>query len=235
MADSLGISTGNSAGSAIDRQVDGLLRRYQSRSDLGKSAGVSAAASLTVTPPLRSAGSTPTGAASPAENNKIEKSARDFESILLGTWLQQAEQTFATVPGGDGEQDDADPGSEQLQGIATQALAGSLTASGGIGLARMISGQLRRAALDQQQGQQGRAEAAPAVGPANSVNAPVAVPVTVPAVIPAGNPGHAAAGRDAREPALGGAGGAPRAGAAGVPRLNRTGALADRGQVRGEV
>jgi hypothetical protein len=44
-----------------------------------------------------------------AENAKIEKSAKDFESILLGSWLQQAEQSFASLPGGDGD-DDADSG-----------------------------------------------------------------------------------------------------------------------------
>ena len=29
---------------------------------------------------------------------KIEKAARDFESILVDQWLEQAEKSFATVP-----------------------------------------------------------------------------------------------------------------------------------------
>ena len=33
------------------------------------------------------------------DNSKIEKSAKDFESILLGSWLQQAEQSFGSLPG----------------------------------------------------------------------------------------------------------------------------------------
>lgn len=70
------------------------------------------------------------------------KAGKDFESILLGSWLQQAEQSFAKVPGGDG-QDDEDAGKDQFQGIAMQALAGSLTASGGIGIAKMITEHLR--------------------------------------------------------------------------------------------
>ncbi len=84
--------------------------------------------------------------ASPSRDEaKVEKAGKDFESILLGSWLQQAENSFATVPGGDGE-DDADAGKDQFQGIAMQALAGSLTRSGGIGIAKMISSHLRQAA-----------------------------------------------------------------------------------------
>ena len=78
------------------------------------------------------------------ENAKIDKAGKDFESILLGSWLQQAEQSFAKVPGGDGD-DDEDAGKDQFQGIAMQALAGSLTASGGIGIARMITEHLHKA------------------------------------------------------------------------------------------
>jgi Rod binding domain-containing protein len=79
------------------------------------------------------------------DDAKIEKAGKDFESILLGSWLQQAENSFATVPGGDGE-DDGDAGKDQFQGIAMQALAGSLTRSGGIGIAKMITTHLREAA-----------------------------------------------------------------------------------------
>ncbi len=78
-----------------------------------------------------------------AEDAKIQKAGKDFESILLGSWLQQAEQSFAKVPGGDGQDEDDDSGKDQFQGIAMQALAGSLTASGGIGIAKMITSHLR--------------------------------------------------------------------------------------------
>ncbi|HEY0786910.1 MAG TPA: rod-binding protein [Acidobacteriaceae bacterium] len=84
------------------------------------------------------------GVARPTADAKIEKSAHDFESILLGSWLEQAEQSFATVPGGDGE--DEDTGKGQFQGIAMQALAGSLTRSGGIGIAKMIAQHLHASA-----------------------------------------------------------------------------------------
>lgn len=77
------------------------------------------------------------------EDAKIEKSAKDFESLLLGGWLQQAEQSFAKLPGGD-EEEDADAGSGEMQGIAMQSLGTALTEAGGIGLARMISKQLHK-------------------------------------------------------------------------------------------
>jgi len=83
--------------------------------------------------------------ASSREDAKIDKAGKDFESILLGSWLQQAEQSFAKVPGGDGTEDD-DSSKDQFQGIAMQALAGSLTASGGIGIAKMITKSLHAAA-----------------------------------------------------------------------------------------
>ena len=81
---------------------------------------------------------------SSGENAKIEKSAKDFESILLSNWLQQAEQSFGSLPGAE-EEDDADSGKEQFQGIAMQSLGASLTASGGIGIAKMIAKSLHKA------------------------------------------------------------------------------------------
>jgi Rod binding domain-containing protein len=84
-------------------------------------------------------------AGSPAKSSdaKIEKSAKDFESILLGNWLQGAEESFASVPGGD-EDADADAGKDSFQGIAMQSLGSSMAASGGIGIAKMISKQLHK-------------------------------------------------------------------------------------------
>ena len=77
------------------------------------------------------------------EKAKIEKAGRDFESVLLGSWLQDAEKTFATVPGGDEEEGDGTQ--EQFTGMAMQQLAASLVNAGGIGIARMIAGHLEAA------------------------------------------------------------------------------------------
>jgi Rod binding domain-containing protein len=79
------------------------------------------------------------------DNSKIEKSAKDFESILLGSWLQQAEQSFGSLPGAD-DDGDADVGKEQFQGLAMQSLGNSMTAAGGIGIAKMLAQQLHKAA-----------------------------------------------------------------------------------------
>ena len=78
------------------------------------------------------------------ENGKIDKSSKEFEAILLGSWLQQAEQSFGSLPGGDDE-DDADPGRDQFQGMAMQSLGTSMSNSGGIGIAKMIASHLHKA------------------------------------------------------------------------------------------
>jgi Rod binding domain-containing protein len=83
----------------------------------------------------------------PANSAKIEKAAHDFESILLGEWLQQAEKSFATVPGSDPNKD-ADPGHDQFQSIGCEYLAGALSKAGGIGLAAMITKHLKAAVGD---------------------------------------------------------------------------------------
>jgi Rod binding domain-containing protein len=74
--------------------------------------------------------------------SKLSSAAQEFESVLLGQWLQDAESSFGGVPGSD---DDVDPCGEQMQGFATQRLAGQLTASGGIGIARLVEGALLKA------------------------------------------------------------------------------------------
>jgi Rod binding domain-containing protein len=82
--------------------------------------------------------------ASSTVDAKIDKSAKDFESILLGSWLQQAEQSFGSLPGAEDE-DGADSGKDQFLGIAMQSMGTSMTAAGGIGIASMIAKQLHKA------------------------------------------------------------------------------------------
>ena len=76
-----------------------------------------------------------------APSKQIAHAAGEFESVLLGQWLGSAEKSFATVPGAD---EDQDPGGEQMQSFAMQQLATVLTASGGIGIARIVSQALAR-------------------------------------------------------------------------------------------
>jgi len=79
------------------------------------------------------------------KEEKIKKSARDFESILIGQWLEQAEKSFATVPGEDPDKKDQDAGQDQMRSIAFRALADGMTRAGGIGIASMIQKHLELA------------------------------------------------------------------------------------------
>jgi Rod binding domain-containing protein len=73
--------------------------------------------------------------------SKIDKAAHDFESILVGQWLEKAEKSFATVPGTDPDQNQ-DSGRDQFQSIACQYMAQGLSKNGGFGIAAMISKHL---------------------------------------------------------------------------------------------
>jgi len=90
-------------------------------------------------------------AQSSKDDAKIDKAAKEFESMLLGTWLQQAEQSMASVPGA--EDDEEAAGREQMMNLGVQSLAASLAASGGIGIAAMISKALHSKADNWQQAQ----------------------------------------------------------------------------------
>jgi Rod binding domain-containing protein len=80
--------------------------------------------------------------------SKIDKASHDFESILVGQWLEKAEKSFATVPGEDPDQNQ-DSGHDQFQSIACQYLAQGLTKNGGFGIAAMISKHLTSVATSQ--------------------------------------------------------------------------------------
>jgi flagellar protein FlgJ len=81
-------------------------------------------------------------------SSKIDKAARDFESILVGQWLEKAEKSFGTVPGSDPDQNQ-DSGRDQFQSIACQYLAQGLSKNGGFGIASMISKHLAAAEAQQ--------------------------------------------------------------------------------------
>src|ERR1700684_335571 len=83
-----------------------------------------------------------------ARPSKIDKAAHDFESILVGQWLEKAEKSFATVPGGDPDKGQ-DSGHDQFQSIACEFMAQGLSKSGGFGIAAMISKHLAAAEANQ--------------------------------------------------------------------------------------
>jgi Rod binding domain-containing protein len=74
---------------------------------------------------------------------KIDKGAKEFEAVLVGSWLQQAEQSFGTVPGAD---DGQDVGRDSMMSMGVQTLATSMAASGGIGIGKMVAKAMHAAA-----------------------------------------------------------------------------------------
>jgi Rod binding domain-containing protein len=65
---------------------------------------------------------------------RLSSAAKEFESVLLGQWLKDAESSFGSVPGS--EEDDA--GGEQMKEFAMQHVAAEFTNRGGIGIASMV-------------------------------------------------------------------------------------------------
>jgi Rod binding domain-containing protein len=78
------------------------------------------------------------------QDAKIQKGAKQFEAMLLSTWLQQAEQSFASVPGADDDPDEQ--AKAQMMSLGVQSLSESLAASGGIGIGAMIAKAMEAAA-----------------------------------------------------------------------------------------
>jgi len=66
---------------------------------------------------------------------KIASAASEFESVLLGQWMKDAESSFGSVPGGD---EDEDAAGEQMNGFGMQYLASQIVKAGGIGIAPMV-------------------------------------------------------------------------------------------------
>lgn len=76
---------------------------------------------------------------------RIQDSARAFESLLIGKWLEAAEESLATVPGGveDGQEDGS---VKQLSAMGMQSLAESITARGGFGIAKLLLASVKETA-----------------------------------------------------------------------------------------
>lgn len=74
------------------------------------------------------------GAAPATEHTrKIAKAAREFEAVLLNTLLGPLQHTFSSLPG-----KEADAISDNYHSLGMQALASTLAAKGGMGIAEMI-------------------------------------------------------------------------------------------------
>jgi len=70
-------------------------------------------------------------------NEKLDKSAREFEAILLQSWLEKMNQSFI------GESESQDAAHDTISSLGSEAIATALAARGGIGIASMLMRQLR--------------------------------------------------------------------------------------------
>jgi Rod binding domain-containing protein len=71
---------------------------------------------------------------------RLTSAAKEFESILLGQWLKDAESTFGSVPGSEEE----DQGADQMKEFAMQHVATEITDRGGIGIAPIVAKALAK-------------------------------------------------------------------------------------------
>ena len=82
------------------------------------------------------------------DQQKLDKAATEFEAILLGQWLSQAQHSFSNVPGS--EEEHQDPGHDQWESLGMQELGKALAKAGGLGIAKMIRQHYSRAAGEAQ-------------------------------------------------------------------------------------
>jgi Rod binding domain-containing protein len=66
------------------------------------------------------------------EGRKLREAAEQFESVLIASMLEKFE-AMAEIPGAE-----ADAGGGTMHAIGVQALAGKLTESGGLGIAKLL-------------------------------------------------------------------------------------------------
>lgn len=88
---------------------------------------------------LRAAG-TALEPASASNEGRITEASQQFESVLLGQWLEEAESSFGSVPGSG----DDDAGGGEMKEFAMQNLATEIVRSGGIGIAKMVDEALAK-------------------------------------------------------------------------------------------
>ncbi len=90
-----------------------------------------------ILPPAESAADTSTVAGSGTQpSSNLKKSAQEFESILLQSWLEKMNQSFV------GSSESQDAAHDTVSSLGTQAIASALAARGGVGIAAMLLRQL---------------------------------------------------------------------------------------------
>jgi Rod binding domain-containing protein len=83
---------------------------------------------------------TNTAQSSPSRQ-RVTAAAEEFESVLVGQWLTNAESSFGTVPG---SEEPDDPGASQMNEFAMQHLASEIVRKGGLGIAHLVEAGLMK-------------------------------------------------------------------------------------------
>jgi len=95
---------------------------------------------LAITASIKAPTANPAAASPESEaSSKLKKAAREFESILLQSWLEKMNQSFV------GASESQDAAHDTVSSLGTQALASALALRGGIGIASMLLRQLEPA------------------------------------------------------------------------------------------
>ena len=66
------------------------------------------------------------------QGQKLKKSAQEFEAMLLESWMEKMNQSFVGGP------ESQDAAHDTISSLGTHAIATSMAARGGIGIARML-------------------------------------------------------------------------------------------------
>lgn len=75
-------------------------------------------------------------------SRKIDKSSKDFEAILIGNWIDKAQEAFGVAADGS-----TDPGSGTYRQLGAQAIAQMMANRDALGIGRMVAASLAKSAL----------------------------------------------------------------------------------------
>jgi Rod binding domain-containing protein len=73
-----------------------------------------------------------------SSSSKLVQSAREFEAILLQSWLEKINQSFV------GSAESQDAAHDTVSSLGTQAIATALAARGGVGISSMLLRQIQQ-------------------------------------------------------------------------------------------
>ena len=73
-----------------------------------------------------------------ANDLKLRRATADFETMLLASWLEQMRESYSLD-----KDEESMAGGDNLNALATQAVASAISSRGGIGIGRMMYDRLR--------------------------------------------------------------------------------------------